>query len=50
VASCCRGVVLVERIGRVNRKDLIEAAAVMEQLNVVGMITNGVDQSTNRYA
>ena len=42
VASCCRGVVLVERIGRVNRKDLTEAAAVMERLNIVGLITNGV--------
>ena len=42
VASCCRGVVLVERIGRVNRKDLTEAATVMEQLNIVGLITNCV--------
>jgi polysaccharide biosynthesis transport protein len=50
VASFCSGVVLVERIGRVNRKDLAEAAAAIDRLNVVGMITNGVDHSTDRYA
>jgi polysaccharide biosynthesis transport protein len=50
VASFCRGVVLVERIGRVNRKDLTEAAAAIDRLNVVGLITNGVDHSTDRYA
>jgi polysaccharide biosynthesis transport protein len=43
VASFCRGVILVERIGRVNRKDLIQAAAIMKRLNVVGLVTNGVD-------
>ncbi len=43
VASFCSGVVLVERIGRVNRKDLTEAAAEMERLNIVGLITNGVN-------
>jgi polysaccharide biosynthesis transport protein len=50
VASFCSGVVLVERIGRVNRKDLAQAAAAIDRLNVVGMITNGVDHSTERYA
>lgn len=49
VASFCSGVVLVERIGRVNRKDLIQAASVMNRFNVVGLIPNGVPLSTNRY-
>jgi polysaccharide biosynthesis transport protein len=50
VASFCSGVVLVERIGRLNRKDLAQAAAAIDRLNVVGLITNGVDHSTDRYA
>jgi polysaccharide biosynthesis transport protein len=49
-ASFCHGVVLVERIGRVNRKDLIQAAAVMNRFNVIGVIPNGVYHSTARYA
>jgi polysaccharide biosynthesis transport protein len=50
VASFCSGVVLVEWIGRVNRKDLAESAAVMNRLNAIGLIPNGVDYSTERYA
>jgi polysaccharide biosynthesis transport protein len=49
VASFCSGVVLVERIGRVNRKDLAQAAAAIDRLNVVGLVTNGVKHSTERY-
>ena len=48
VASFCSGAILVERIGRVNRKDLTEAAAVMNRLNLVGLIINGVNRSTHR--
>jgi len=50
VASFCSGVVLVERIGRVTRKDLIQAASAINQLNVIGLIPNGVHHSSNRYA
>jgi polysaccharide biosynthesis transport protein len=50
VASVCSGVVLVERIGRVNRKDLNQAATVLNRLNVVGLIPNGVHSSEHRYA
>jgi polysaccharide biosynthesis transport protein len=49
LSSCCSGAVLVERIGQANRKDLVQAAAVMSRLNVVGLIPNGVSYSTNRY-
>jgi polysaccharide biosynthesis transport protein len=50
IASVCDGVVLVERIGRVHRQDLIQAAAAIDRLNVIGVIPNGVDNSNNRYA
>jgi polysaccharide biosynthesis transport protein len=50
VASVCSGVVLVERIGRVNRKDLIQAAVAINRLNVVGLIPNGVPYSDARHA
>jgi polysaccharide biosynthesis transport protein len=49
LSSCCSGAVLVERIGQANRKDLIQAAAVLSRLNVLGLIPNGVSHSTNRY-
>jgi polysaccharide biosynthesis transport protein len=49
LSSCCSGAVLVERIGQANRKDLIQAAAVLNRLNVVGLIPNGVNHSTKRY-
>ena len=48
VASFCSGVVLVERIGRSNRKDLSQAVFVMNRFNVVGMILNGVPLSSTR--
>jgi polysaccharide biosynthesis transport protein len=49
LSSCCSGAVLVERIGQANRKDLIQAAAVLSRLNVLGLIPNGVSHSTKRY-
>jgi polysaccharide biosynthesis transport protein len=49
LSSCCSGAVLVERIGQANRKDLIQAAAVLNRLNIVGLIPNGVSHSTKRY-
>jgi polysaccharide biosynthesis transport protein len=49
LSSCCKGAVLVERIGQANRKDLLQAAAVISRLNVIGLIPNGVSDSTNRH-
>ena len=49
IASVCDGVVLVERIGRVHRQDLIQAAAVIDRIQPIGVIANGVDNSNNRY-
>jgi polysaccharide biosynthesis transport protein len=50
ISSLCSGVVLVERIGRLHRQDLFQAAAVINRLNVIGVISNGADNSNNRYA
>jgi polysaccharide biosynthesis transport protein len=50
VASCCGGVVLVERIGRSHRKDLSQAVLVMNRFNVVGLILNGMQHSPDRHA
>jgi polysaccharide biosynthesis transport protein len=49
IASLCNGVILVERIGRVHRQDLVQAAAVIDRLKAIGAIANGVDNSNNRY-
>ncbi|WP_373545978.1 GumC family protein [Chamaesiphon sp.] len=49
VASFCGGVVIVERIGRSNRKDLSQGMFIMQRFNVVGLILNGVPHSENRY-
>jgi capsular exopolysaccharide synthesis family protein len=50
MASLCSGVVLVQQIDRVSRKDLIEAAYVMNRFNVIGVIPNGVQHTTHPYA
>ncbi|WP_310490421.1 CpsD/CapB family tyrosine-protein kinase, partial [Chamaesiphon sp. VAR_69_metabat_338] len=50
VASVCSGVVLVERLGSINRQHLTQAATMLGQLNVVGLIPNGVHYSPDRYA
>jgi Mrp family chromosome partitioning ATPase len=49
LASVCSGVVLVERLGRVNRKDLAQAMTILNRLNVVGVVPNGVSYSPDRY-
>jgi Mrp family chromosome partitioning ATPase len=40
-ASCCRGVVLVARIGGVTKTALTEATAMLNKFNVIGVIANG---------
>jgi polysaccharide biosynthesis transport protein len=49
VASVCSGVVLVERLGRVHRKNLTQAAAMLSRLNAIGLIPNGVPYWPDRY-
>lgn len=48
-ASFCRGVVLVARIGKVNRNELTEATTMLKQLNIVGVVANGGGSPTNVY-
>ncbi len=40
-ASCCRGVVLVTRLGWVTKTALTEATALLNKLNPIGVIANG---------
>lgn len=49
-ASCCRGVVLVARIGKVTKNELIEATTMMKKLNILGVVANGDGNYTNSYA
>lgn len=49
-ASCCRGVVLIARIGgKVTRNELTEATTMLKQLNIVGVVANGGGNPTNVY-
>ncbi len=49
-ASCCQGVVLVARIGRVTKTELTEATAMLNKLNAIGVVANGGSSSSNDYA
>ncbi len=40
-ASCCDGVVMVGRIDRVTRTELTQAIAMLNKLNVIGVVANG---------
>ncbi|XGV94864.1 MAG: GumC family protein [Leptolyngbya sp. BL-A-14] len=48
-ASYCSSMVLVGRIGHVTRAELTQAAALLNKLNVIGVIANGSDLTANRY-
>jgi len=39
-ASFCSSVVLVARIGKVTRTELIQAKAMLSQLNLIGVVAN----------
>lgn len=47
-ASCCSGVLLVGRINQVTRPKLTQAIEMLSQLNLVGVVANGVSSSTAR--
>jgi len=47
-ASCCSGVLLVGRINQVTRPKLTQAIEMLNQLNLVGVVANGVSSSTAR--
>jgi polysaccharide biosynthesis transport protein len=48
-ASSCRGVVMVASIGRVTRTQLTQATAMLSRLNLLGVVANGVSNSTTTY-
>lgn len=48
-ASSCRGVVMVASIGRVTRTQLTQATAMLSRLNLLGVVANGVSNSTSTY-
>jgi len=49
IASFCSGVVMVGRLDRVTQSELMEATAMLSQLNVIGVVANGASRPTNSY-
>lgn len=47
--SFCSGVVLVARIGKVTRTELTEATAMLNKLNLIGVVANETTASYNAY-
>ncbi|MGV0024293.1 GumC family protein [Phormidesmis priestleyi] len=48
-ASFCDGVLFVGRIGQVSRNEVTQAAAAMSRLNVIGIVANGAQHTSNAY-
>jgi capsular exopolysaccharide synthesis family protein len=48
-ASSCRSVVMVASIGRVTRTQLAQATTMLSKLNLVGVVANGVSNSSSTY-
>ncbi|NJM70289.1 MAG: polysaccharide biosynthesis tyrosine autokinase [Scytonema sp. RU_4_4] len=48
-ASSCRGVVMVAGIGRVTRSQLTQATAMLSRLNLLGIVANGVSNSSSTF-
>ena len=49
-ASLCTGVVLVSRVGQVTKTELAQARAMLNKLNVIGVVANGVSGVNHGYA
>lgn len=49
-ASLCTGVVLVSRVGQVTKTELAQARAMLNKLNVIGVVANGVNGVNHGYA
>lgn len=41
--ACCSGAVMVGRLDRVTRSEITEATAMLNQLNVIGVVANGAN-------
>jgi polysaccharide biosynthesis transport protein len=48
-ASSCRSVVMVASIGIVTRTQLSQATAMLSKLNLIGVVANGVSNSSSTY-
>ncbi|WP_375498811.1 GumC family protein [uncultured Nostoc sp.] len=48
-ASSCRSVVMVASIGIVTRSQLHQATAMLSKLNLIGVVANGVSNSSSNY-
>jgi succinoglycan biosynthesis transport protein ExoP len=49
IASSCRSVVMVASMGRVTRSQIAQATAMLSKLNLIGVVANGVSNSTSTY-
>ena len=49
VGMGCDGVVMVGRMEQVTRSDLSQAISILEKLNLVGLVANGVSQPSSSY-
>jgi polysaccharide biosynthesis transport protein len=47
--SSCRSTVMVASIGRVTRTQLSQATAMLNKLNLIGVVANGVSSSSSTY-
>jgi polysaccharide biosynthesis transport protein len=48
-ASSCRSVVMAASIGRVTKNQLAQATAMLSKLNLIGVVANGVSNSSSTY-
>ncbi len=48
-ASSCRSVVMVASIGKVTRTQLSQATAMLSRLNLIGVVANGVSNSSSTF-
>jgi len=48
-ASSCRSVVMVASIGKVTRTQLAHATAMLSRLNLIGVVANGVSNSSSTF-
>ena len=49
-ASFSSGIVMVESLGHVSRADLAQATAMLSNLNVIGVVANGVSSPRSNYS
>lgn len=47
--SFCSGVILVARVGKVTRTELTQATVMLNKLNLIGVVANGVDDTKPGY-